>query len=62
MAHEYRKLTLQIGNGEFTPEHDDVPNLEVNWYRYKESLASDMKEAQLIISHGGKYCLSDSNE
>jgi beta-1,4-N-acetylglucosaminyltransferase len=55
VALNYRKLTLQIGRGEFTPLRDDFPNLEVNWYRYKETLANDMKEAQLIISHGGKY-------
>ena len=53
MALNYGKLTLQIGRGEFTPVHDDFPNLEVTWYRYKETLVDDMKEAQLIISHGG---------
>ena len=56
MGLDYRKLTLQIGRGEFTPTvHDDFPNMEVNWYRYKESLANDMQEAQLIICHGGRY-------
>lgn len=61
MALKYRKLTLQIGCGEFIPDVTaDVPNLELEWYRYKESLASDMKEAQLIISHGGGCDLMSS--
>lgn len=49
----YSKLTVQIGRGTFEPEEDDSSGMPVVWYRYKDSLAKDMRNADLIISHGG---------
>ena len=50
----YTSLTLQIGRGNHTPQATPlVPGLDVSWYRYKPTLAPDMKQASLIISHGG---------
>ena len=50
----YTSLTLQIGRGNHTPQDTPlVPGLDVSWYRYKPTLAPDMKQASLIISHGG---------
>lgn len=48
-------MTLQLGNGAYTPpDGQSVEGLEMEWYRFKPSLAPDMKEAALIISHGGE--------
>lgn len=50
----YTKITLQIGSGDHTPDTTPpLTGLGVSWFRYKPTLATDMSEADLIISHGG---------
>lgn len=46
-------MVIQLGCGVFEPDVS-VPGLTLDWYRLKDTLAPDMKEAALIISHGGK--------
>lgn len=46
-------MVIQLGSGIFEPDVN-VPGLTLEWYRLKDTLAPDMKEAALIISHGGK--------
>ena len=53
MEDGYSRLTVQIGHGKYIPETTPTTGLPVTWYRFKASLARDMEEASLIISHGG---------
>ncbi|KXJ13617.1 UDP-N-acetylglucosamine transferase subunit ALG13 homolog [Exaiptasia diaphana] len=49
----YKKLLLQIGRGEFEPETCSTGQFTVEYYRYKESIADDIRRASLVISHAG---------
>lgn len=51
----YKYLTLQIGRGEFTPENNEDGPLTQNFFRYKESIEEDIRQADLVISHAGKF-------
>lgn len=44
---------IQIGRGEFEPETCSTGQFTVEYYRYKESIAEDIKKASLVISHAG---------
>jgi len=47
----YTTITLQVGKGEMTPLHYN--GLNINMYRYKDSLAEDISKSDLVISHAG---------
>jgi len=50
----YRRLVIQIGRGsEPTLPASPPPALSVEWYRFKDSLAADMRSAALLVSHAG---------
>lgn len=49
----YRKVIVQIGHGR-DPAIERVPGIEVEVYRLKPSIAEDINQADLIISHAGK--------
>ena len=48
----YTRLRIQIGRGD-EPTLAGPPTLAVEWYRFKESLAADVRDASLVISHAG---------
>lgn len=48
----YTHLRLQLGRGA-EPAVPAAPPLEVEWYRFKPSLAADMADASLLLSHAG---------
>ena len=56
LAKGYKRLVLQIGRGEFIPQEDSAVALEVSHYRYKDTLAGDIQNADLVISHAGEVC------
>lgn len=43
-------ITCQIGSGKLIPEL-------CNWFRYKETLVSDIDNADVVITHGGATVL-----
>ncbi|XP_043943829.1 UDP-N-acetylglucosamine transferase subunit ALG13 homolog isoform X1 [Protopterus annectens] len=49
----YNKLILQIGRGVVEPEPFEKPEFTLEVFRYKESIAEDVKNASLVISHAG---------
>ncbi|XP_074962772.1 UDP-N-acetylglucosamine transferase subunit ALG13 [Phalacrocorax aristotelis] len=49
----YEKLVLQVGRGALEPELCSSPALAVEAFRFKESLAEDLRGADLVISHAG---------
>uniref|UniRef100_A0A8B9G9K6 UDP-N-acetylglucosamine transferase subunit ALG13 n=1 Tax=Amazona collaria TaxID=241587 RepID=A0A8B9G9K6_9PSIT len=51
----YEKLVLQVGRCALDPELLRSPDVavEVEAFRYKESLAEDLRRADLVISHAG---------
>ncbi|XP_067134587.1 UDP-N-acetylglucosamine transferase subunit ALG13 isoform X2 [Centruroides vittatus] len=59
-SHNFTKLVLQVGNGSYEPELEENNDIEISWYRYKESLYKDMKEASLVISHAGAGCILEA--
>ncbi|KAM4585774.1 UDP-N-acetylglucosamine transferase subunit ALG13 [Fundulus diaphanus] len=52
-ARGYERLVLQVGNGSFVPDAASCAHLSVEAYRFKESIAEDMRQADLVISHAG---------
>ena len=50
-------MTLQIGAGECIPDAsvcDQIPGLDVEYFKYKPSISEDIGAADLVISHAGK--------
>lgn len=48
----YNRLVIQYGKGQ-EPKIPTNPPLEIETYRFRPTLASDMNDADLIISHAG---------
>ncbi|XP_034037477.1 UDP-N-acetylglucosamine transferase subunit ALG13 homolog [Thalassophryne amazonica] len=51
-ARGYEHLVLQVGRGSL-PSQDDCPHFTLETFRFKNSIAEDMKRADLVISHAG---------
>lgn len=52
-ARGYTSLTMQIGHGMIVPPSGLIYGVQVEYFRFKDSLAEDMQRADLIISHAG---------
>lgn len=52
-SHGYEKLVLQVGRGTIIPCPETCPQIKLETFRFKESIAEDMRRAHLIISHAG---------
>lgn len=52
-ARGYTRLVLQVGSGSFLPDADSCAPLSVEAFRFKDSIAADMRQADLVISHAG---------
>ena len=51
----YTRLLLQIGRGTFEPEAFINPRFRLEFFRYKDSIAEDIRGAALVISHAGVF-------
>ncbi|XP_077428419.1 UDP-N-acetylglucosamine transferase subunit ALG13 [Vanacampus margaritifer] len=49
----YERLVLQVGRGLFLPDPQNFPHITMELFRFKASIAKDMEQADLIISHAG---------
>ncbi|KAJ8407173.1 hypothetical protein AAFF_G00288490 [Aldrovandia affinis] len=49
----YEKLVLQVGRGSVVPDAGSFAGLQVDVFRFKGSIAEDMRDADLVISHAG---------
>lgn len=49
----YEKLILQVGRGTILPSPDNCPQITLETFRFKDSIAEDISGAHLIISHAG---------
>ncbi|XP_064374009.1 putative bifunctional UDP-N-acetylglucosamine transferase and deubiquitinase ALG13 [Dromaius novaehollandiae] len=59
----YRKLVLQIGRGAQEPAPLSTPAFVLEAFRFKDSLAEDLRRADLVISHAGAgSCLETLEE
>lgn len=47
----YTSLTVQMGNGTFILKPSDT--MEISSYKFKSDIGPDMKNSDLVISHGG---------
>nr|XP_002734333.2 PREDICTED: UDP-N-acetylglucosamine transferase subunit ALG13 homolog [Saccoglossus kowalevskii] len=56
----FTRLVLQIGRGQYEPESFIKPNFRMDVYRFKDSIADDIKGASLIISHAGAGSVLES--
>ncbi|GFU97721.1 putative bifunctional UDP-N-acetylglucosamine transferase and deubiquitinase ALG13, partial [Trichonephila clavipes] len=55
---EFKKIILQIGQGTVIPDKSDI--IEVEWFRFKDSISQDIKNASLIIGHAGAGTILES--
>nr|CAG4643647.1 EOG090X0KOU [Ilyocryptus agilis] len=51
-ARGYTHIKLQVGRGA-EPVIPASTNINISWYRLKESIISDFEESSLVISHAG---------
>ncbi|CAG09783.1 unnamed protein product, partial [Tetraodon nigroviridis] len=49
----YERLVLQVGQGSLLPAADSCPHISLEAYRFKGSIADDIEQADLVISHAG---------
>ncbi|XP_051930633.1 UDP-N-acetylglucosamine transferase subunit ALG13 homolog [Hippocampus zosterae] len=49
----YEHLILQVGRGSVLPDPQNFPHVTLEVFRFKDSIAKDMEQADLIISHAG---------
>lgn len=47
----YKKLILQIGHGNYEPNKSKL--IDIEYYRLKDSIVEDLREADVVISHSG---------
>jgi beta-1,4-N-acetylglucosaminyltransferase len=62
-SHGYTHLIIQYGKGAppVLPEKDKLPDtLHVESYAFKSSLAPDMEQADLILSHAGAGTVTEA--
>lgn len=52
-ARGYERLVLQVGRGNLLPAADSCPDVQLEAFRFKDSIAEDMRRADLVISHAG---------
>lgn len=52
-ARGYERLVLQVGRGSVFPAADSCPHITLEAFRFKDSIAEDIKQADLVISHAG---------
>ncbi|XP_034739389.1 UDP-N-acetylglucosamine transferase subunit ALG13 homolog [Etheostoma cragini] len=52
-ARGYERLVLQVGRGSLLPAAQSCPHIKLQAYRFKDSIAEDLKQADLVISHAG---------
>lgn len=50
----YERLVLQVGKGYLLPTVDSCPHITLEAYRFKSSIADDIEQADLVISHAGE--------
>lgn len=53
-ARGYERLVLQVGRGSVLPAADSCPHIRLEAFRFKNSIAEDISQADLIISHAGR--------
>ncbi|XP_029918567.1 UDP-N-acetylglucosamine transferase subunit ALG13 homolog [Myripristis murdjan] len=49
----YDRLVLQVGRGSVLPGPEVCPHITLEAFRFKDSIAEDIKGADLVISHAG---------
>ncbi|XP_065499377.1 UDP-N-acetylglucosamine transferase subunit ALG13-like [Caloenas nicobarica] len=59
----YGQLVLQVGRGALEPAPSGSPAVALESFRFKDSLAQDLRRADLVISHAGAgSCLETLEE
>ncbi|CAK9302015.1 unnamed protein product [Gordionus sp. m RMFG-2023] len=46
-------MIIQLGRGVYYPQSNILEGFFIQWYHYKNSIESDIKQASLVISHAG---------
>lgn len=49
----YERLVLQVGKGSLLPTAESCPHISLEAFRFKSSIADDIEQADLVISHAG---------
>ena len=57
----YTRILMQIGKGEYKPDVDKrIKGIQIEYYSLKDSIASDIQNASLVISHAGAGSIFES--
>ncbi|KAG8448242.1 hypothetical protein GDO86_015368 [Hymenochirus boettgeri] len=54
----YNRMVMQIGRGTAEPKPHPSKDFTIEFFRYKDSIAEDIRNADLIISHAVCRCLA----
>ncbi|KAI6651681.1 Bifunctional UDP-N-acetylglucosamine transferase and deubiquitinase ALG13 [Oopsacas minuta] len=58
---KYTRILMQIGKGEYIPKIEDKKiGITLEYYTLKKSIAADMQQASLVISHAGAGSIFES--
>ncbi|KAI5630086.1 hypothetical protein C0J50_7811, partial [Silurus asotus] len=49
----YTDVVLQVGQGSYVPDAHSCPGLRLQTFRFKKSIAENIHNAHLVISHAG---------
>ncbi|XP_035220763.1 UDP-N-acetylglucosamine transferase subunit ALG13 homolog [Stegodyphus dumicola] len=54
----FEKIIFQIGRGSVIPESSTI--IEIEWFRFKDDVTDYIKNASLVIGHGGAGTILES--
>lgn len=58
VSNGFQQIKLQIGRGNFIPPKSS--KIEIEWFRFKDNLSDNIKNATLVVGHAGAGTILES--